>query len=124
VLDQFHGRTIYFCSAGCKRSFDEAPERYVDLAGRQAAAIDAPMPRFHDARHGYATHALAAGLSAHAVAALLGHVDAALISRRYGHALPDEVAGAGEALAAFRAVRGCDRRTIGARFSFAIQSCC
>ncbi len=46
--------------------------------------------------------ALAAGLSAHAVAALLGHLDAGLVLRRYGHALPDELARAGEALSAWR----------------------
>src|SRR4051812_43579696 len=37
---------------------------------------------------------------AHAVTALLGHADAALLLRRYGHALPDELAGAGAALSA------------------------
>lgn len=49
-------------------------------------------PRFHDLRYAFATHALAALLSPHAVAALLGHRDAGLVLRRYGHALPDEVA--------------------------------
>jgi integrase len=71
-----------------------------------AAGLDEPLPRLHDARHAFASHALAAGLSAHAVAALLGHTDAALVWRRYGHALPDELAGAGAALAAFRQARG------------------
>jgi hypothetical protein len=42
---------------------------------------------------------------AHAVAALLGHADAALVLRRDGHALPDELAGAGAALSAWRAAR-------------------
>jgi uncharacterized membrane protein YraQ (UPF0718 family) len=37
---EYHGHTVYFCSAGCKQSFDEAPERYVDLAGREAAALE------------------------------------------------------------------------------------
>jgi integrase len=72
----------------------------------KAAGLAEPLPRFHDARHAFASHALAAGLSAHAVAVLLGHSDAGLVWRRYGHALPDEVAQAGEALAAFRAARG------------------
>jgi uncharacterized membrane protein YraQ (UPF0718 family)/YHS domain-containing protein len=36
---QYAGRTVYFCSAGCKASFDTAPERYVDPAGRQAEAL-------------------------------------------------------------------------------------
>jgi len=70
-----------------------------------AAGFVAPLPRLHDTRHGFATHALAAGLSAHAVAALLGHSDAGLVLRRYGHALPDEVAGAGVALGAWRQAR-------------------
>jgi uncharacterized protein len=34
------GRTVYFCSAGCKASFDAAPERYVDPAGREVAALE------------------------------------------------------------------------------------
>ena len=37
---EYHGHTVYFCSAGCKERFDEAPERYVDLAGREAAALE------------------------------------------------------------------------------------
>jgi integrase len=64
------------------------------------------LPRFHDLRHAFASHALAAGLSAHAVATLLGHSDAGLVWRRYGHALPDELAGAGEMLATWRVATG------------------
>jgi len=37
---------------------------------------------------------------------LLGHADAALVTRRYGHALPDELARAGELLSAWRRARG------------------
>jgi uncharacterized membrane protein YraQ (UPF0718 family)/YHS domain-containing protein len=36
---EFKGQTAYFCSAGCKASFDEAPERYVDPAGRVAESL-------------------------------------------------------------------------------------
>jgi YHS domain-containing protein len=36
---EYKGRTVYFCSAGCKASFDAAPERYVDPAGREAQAL-------------------------------------------------------------------------------------
>jgi integrase len=64
-----------------------------------------PLPRFHDLRHTYATHALASGLREHVVAAILGHADAKLVWNRYGHALPDEVASAGERLAAWREER-------------------
>jgi len=66
-------------------------------------AVKEPLPRFHDTRHAWATHMLAAGLSAHAVAELGGWSDAGLLWRRYGHALPDEVARAADALESFRA---------------------
>jgi uncharacterized membrane protein YraQ (UPF0718 family)/YHS domain-containing protein len=36
---EYKGRTIYFCSAGCKASFDADPERYVDPAGPEADAL-------------------------------------------------------------------------------------
>jgi integrase len=70
------------------------------------AARTEPLPRPHDTRHAFASHMLAVGLTAHAVAELLGHADAALVTRRYGHALPDELAGAGEMLSAWRQSRG------------------
>jgi Cu+-exporting ATPase len=37
---EYKGWTVYFCSAGCKASFDAAPERYVDPAGREVAALE------------------------------------------------------------------------------------
>jgi integrase len=74
----------------------------------KGAKVAEPLPRFHDARHAFASHTLAAGLSAHAVAALLGHTDAALVWKRYGHALPDEVAGAGAKLGAWRQARAAE----------------
>jgi uncharacterized protein len=36
---EYEGRTIYFCSAGCKASFDAAPEQYVDPAGRMGRTL-------------------------------------------------------------------------------------
>jgi hypothetical protein len=38
------------------------------------------------------------GISVHAVARLLGHSNAGLVLNRYGHAMPDEIAGAADAL--------------------------
>ena len=35
---RYGARTVYFCSSGCKASFDAAPERYVDRPGRDAAS--------------------------------------------------------------------------------------
>ncbi|MDX6533320.1 MAG: hypothetical protein QOF68_1064 [Gaiellales bacterium] len=68
------------------------------------AEIGEPLPRFHDLRHSYATAMLAAGLTPHAVAKLLGHASAQLVYERYGHALPDELAAAAERLEAFLAL--------------------
>jgi len=64
------------------------------------------MPRWHDLRHTAATFWLAAGLTVHAVAELLGHEDATLVLKLYGHALPQEKSTAGEVMDAFmRAAR-------------------
>ena len=75
------------------------------VAACRERKLTAALPRFHDLRHAYATHALAAGLSAHVVARLLGHSDAGLVWARYGHALPDELAGAADALSGWRQAR-------------------
>jgi integrase len=76
--------------------------RYAWRSAVRAAGIAEPLPTLHDARHAYATHALRAGLTLHAVARLLGHGDVSLVARRYGHALPDELAEAGRMLERFR----------------------
>jgi Cu+-exporting ATPase len=34
---EYQGQTYYFCSPGCKRSFDKEPEKYV---GKQPAGHD------------------------------------------------------------------------------------
>ena len=36
---EYKGKTVYFCSAGCKATFDADPARYVDPAGREAQAL-------------------------------------------------------------------------------------
>jgi integrase len=72
-------------------------------AVREAAKL--PGLRVHDLRHTCATFWLAAGLSVHAAAELLGHVDAALVLRLYGHALPAEVSTAAERLEGWRAAQ-------------------
>jgi Cu+-exporting ATPase len=30
---EYNGQTYYFCSPGCKKSFDKDPEKYVNKAG-------------------------------------------------------------------------------------------
>lgn len=32
---EYNGQTYYFCSPGCKRSFDKDPEKYVSTAGSE-----------------------------------------------------------------------------------------
>lgn len=93
-----HGRPL--APHGLPRA---AWRRLVHGTGRTPPLVGLePRPRFHDLRHFYATHLLAAGVSAHAVSELLGHGDASLVWQRYGHAMPGEVAAAGEALEAWR----------------------
>jgi integrase len=92
--------------AKLERAQEREDSEAVEAIERElTAAREAHLPRLHDLRHAYATHALASGLSAHAVARLLGHSDAGLVWRRYGHALPEELARAGEVLSAWRAAR-------------------
>lgn len=33
---EYNGTTYYFCSPGCKRSFDKDPEKYLGKAGESA----------------------------------------------------------------------------------------
>ena len=80
--------------------------RYASRKPVEASGVAAPAPTLHDARQAYATHALRAGLTLHAVARLLGHRDVSLVARRYGHALPDELADAGRILDRFRGASG------------------
>ncbi|MEP7359332.1 MAG: YHS domain-containing protein [Anaerolineales bacterium] len=35
---EFKGQTYYFCSTGCKRSFDQEPEQYVGQADQGSQA--------------------------------------------------------------------------------------
>lgn len=80
-------------------------KRACKVAFAKPKAKASELPRLHDTRHAYATSLLAAGLGSHAVAALLGHADASLVDRRYGHALPDELATAAEKLSEWRQMR-------------------
>jgi integrase len=87
-------------SADGERVFGRSHRRAWEQV-REAAGL--PGLRVHDLRHSCATFWLAAGLSVHATAELLGFVDEALVLRLYGHALPAEVSTAAERLEAWRA---------------------
>ena len=80
------------------------PRRLLARAWRDAG-LGEPAPRWHDLRHTYATWQLSAGLNDYAVAQLLGD-SVQMIQRRYGHALPDDVASAGARLEAFHRAHG------------------
>jgi len=34
---EYRGQTYYFCSSGCKQSFDKDPQRYTSMAGMAGA---------------------------------------------------------------------------------------
>lgn len=114
------GQLVFANALGKPLPAQGAPRKAWDRA-IEAAKLAEPLPRFHDLRHAYATHALASGLSAHAVARLLGHADAGLVWRRYGHALPNELADAGRTLSAWRARAAQDRPTARRRGRKALQ---
>ena len=75
------------------------PRHAFTRAVRAAGLVD--PPKLHDLRHAYASALLAAGLTVHAVAELLGHSSPALVIARYGHAYAAEKAGSAIALERF-----------------------
>ncbi|MBK8050351.1 MAG: YHS domain-containing protein [Anaerolineales bacterium] len=36
LISDYHGETVYFCAAGCKRAFDKDPEKYLVKSLRQS----------------------------------------------------------------------------------------
>lgn len=36
---EYKGQTYYFCSPGCKRSFDKEPEKYVGMADEHSGHL-------------------------------------------------------------------------------------
>ena len=80
--------------------------RHAFRRATQRAGLAEPLPTLHDLRHAYASALLAAGLTVHAVAELLGHSSPALVMARYGHAYADEKAASAMALERLVAARG------------------
>ena len=48
LVSEHEGHTYYFCRAGCRDSFAEAPERYVNSHGHAAEAVPAGAPAIDD----------------------------------------------------------------------------
>ena len=48
LTSSYHGATVYFCAAGCKRAFDKDPEHYLVQSLRQSAAQSAPQSAVAD----------------------------------------------------------------------------
>jgi YHS domain-containing protein len=45
LTSDYHGATVYFCAAGCRRAFEKDPERYLVQSSRQSKAPEgAGMP--------------------------------------------------------------------------------
>lgn len=80
------------------------PNYYRRVFKPTAAAVGLPNLRFHDLRHFYASDLLRdPHLSVKDVAARLGHADASLVLRTYGHLFADAGAGLGDRVAERRA---------------------
>ncbi len=60
-----------------------------------------PWLRLHDLRHACATFLLAAGVEPRTVMEILGHTTSRMTMERYGHALPERLHSAAEAMDAF-----------------------
>ncbi len=74
------------------------PDYVSDKFTRLCKAADVPVIRLHDLRHGVVSHLLEAGYSPGVVADLVGHADASVTLRVYGHSMPGATDVAGEAL--------------------------
>lgn len=94
--------TLVFTDDGTPLQPSAKPRRAFQRAVREAGIAE-PLPKLHDLRHAYASALLAAGLTVHAVADLLGHASPHLVMARYGHAYRDEVRSAGARLETFMA---------------------
>jgi integrase len=67
------------------------------VAHAQAAGLT--RIRLHDLRHGWASHAVAAGVDIRTVSSRLGHADAGFTKRVYAHRIEEAEAAAAETVA-------------------------
>ena len=65
------------------------PERLTKLFGARLKRAGLPKIRLHDLRHGWASHAVAAGVDIRTVSGRLGHADAGFTLRVYAHQITE-----------------------------------
>jgi integrase len=65
------------------------PERLTKLFTAQVKRASLPKIRLHDLRHGWASHAVAAGVDIRTVSSRLGHADAGFTMRVYAHQIAE-----------------------------------
>jgi integrase len=65
------------------------PERLTKLFEARARRAGLPKIRLHDLRHGWASHAVAAGVDVRTVSGRLGHADAGFTMRVYAHQIQE-----------------------------------
>lgn len=66
------------------------PESFSNLFGKLSKRAGLRAIRFHDARHSYATAALAAGVPIKVVSQRLGHADVGVTLKVYAHVMPGD----------------------------------
>lgn len=80
----------HLLSRPAQRVFDSSSwvDRAAARAGKVWEAAGLPVVHLHDCRHTYASFAIASGLNAKTVSAVMGHSSIALTYDLYGHLLP------------------------------------
>jgi len=87
VGDVWSDNDLVFCT-GFGTPLDQGRIHYNWTNATEAAQL--PRYRIHDLRHSFASNLIAAGMGLLEVALLLGHTDASMVTRVYGHVAPDD----------------------------------
>ena len=82
-LRQGLGGTGFVFSSTGERPFD--PPNTLRVARRAWKGAGLPAISFHECRHSYASHMIAAGVNAKALSAYMGHSSIQVTMDRYGH---------------------------------------
>jgi integrase len=84
------------------------PDTISQAFDRAVARSGLPRIRFHDLRHGHASHLLVAGINAKIVSERLGHASVAFTLDTYAHVIPGQQADAAAAVAKLIQAAGAD----------------